>query len=342
MSFFRSKHISDPIDAVLAITYKCNSRCTMCDIWKIREHHDIPPEMYLKLPKTLRTINISGGEPFLNPDIIEIIKNVKRACPKAQLIISSNGFLSEFIQEKMKKIKEVDPNIGVAISIDGLSEMQLKIRGIPQGFEKNMCTIQLLKEIGVTNLRIAFTATPENIGDFHKVYELARDLGVQFTCAVAQSSTFYFGGKQNEKITDADTLSSEFEHIIRSELRSFSPKRWARAYFSYGLKNFATTGDPILPAESAFMHFFMDPSGDIYPSVVHAKILGNLKQDSFEQIWKSQEADEAREYVRTNEKKVWMICTARSSIKKHPFSAMAWFAKHKFFAHVTIARKSSL
>lgn len=302
----------------------------MCDIWRIREHRDVKPEVYLKLPKTLKTVNISGGEPFLNPDIVEIIQNVKKQCPKARLIISSNGFLPEFIQSKMKLIKAVDPQIGVAISIDGIGAMQEKIRGIPQGFEKNLKTIELLRFLGINNLRIAFTAQRENITHFSKVYDLSRQLKVQFTCAVAQSSTFYFGGKQNERLTDLEEVQRQFDYVISKELRSWSPKRWARAYFAYGLKHFALSYDSMLPGESAFGHFFMDPKGDIYPSVVHSKIMGNLREQSFEEIWYSKQAEEARAYVRSNRTKVWMICTARSSMRKHPFTAGFWFVKQKF------------
>lgn len=326
--------LSLPTDAVLALTYKCNSRCNMCDIWRITEHHDVKPEVYVKLPSTLKTVNISGGEPFLNPDIVEIIRNVKKQCPKAKLIISSNGFLPEFIQSKMKLIKAVDPHIGVAISIDGIGAMQEKIRGIPQGFEKNLKTIELLRSIGIHNLRIAFTAQKENITHFSKVYSLSRQLKVQFTCAVAQSSTFYFGGKQNERLTDLEAVRQQFDSVIAQELQSWSPKRWARAYFTYGLKHFALSSDPLLPAESAFGHFFMDPKGDIYPSVVHPKIMGNLQKQSFEEIWYSQQAEEARAYVRSNRTKVWMICTARSSMRRHPFTAGFWFLRQKLHLSV--------
>jgi MoaA/NifB/PqqE/SkfB family radical SAM enzyme len=314
-----------PTDAVFAITYKCNSRCVMCDIWRIREHHDVPAEVYLKVPKTLRNVNISGGEPFLNPDIVHIIRNIKHVCPRAKLIISSNGFLPEMIAKKAQAILRIDPNIGVAISIDGMEEMQEKIRGIPGGFQKNLETLRLLKSINVRHLRIAFTVTSQNIDHFSQVYELSRKLNVEFTCAIAQSSDFYFGGKQNPRVSYLDFLEREFDFVMRRELRSWSLKRHARAYFIEGLKRFARNGNSVLPSEAGFEHFFMDPKGDVYPSVVHNRILGNLFEQNFEDLWYSKEAEAAREYVKRGEKAVWMICTARSAIKKHPFKAFFWW-----------------
>ena len=63
-----------PIDAVIAPTYKCNSRCAMCNIWQIQEPDELGLEYFKRLPKSLRYINISGGEPFLYRDLVELVK----------------------------------------------------------------------------------------------------------------------------------------------------------------------------------------------------------------------------------------------------------------------------
>ena len=90
-----------PIDAVVAVTYACNSKCVMCDIWKMEAKKPLDADQYLKLPSSLKYLNISGGEPFLRPDIVDVVKNMRKACPKAQLIFSSNGLVPELVVEKM-------------------------------------------------------------------------------------------------------------------------------------------------------------------------------------------------------------------------------------------------
>ena len=92
-----------PIDCVLALTYRCNSRCTMCDIWKMENSPELPVLEFAKLPSSLRDINLSGGEPFLRQDLAEIVAVVAKACPQARFVISSNGFATELILEQMKK-----------------------------------------------------------------------------------------------------------------------------------------------------------------------------------------------------------------------------------------------
>ncbi len=311
---------------------------------------------FAKLPSTLRDINISGGEPFLRPDLPEIIAVVVKACPKARIVISTNGFLTDLVVKQMKKILKIKPDIGVAISIDGMDEMHDEMRGIPGGFSKDMETLRQLKELGMTNLRLGFTITEKNIKHLKKVYDLSRRLGAQFTHSFAQSSEFYFGGKTNtdfqglgdESLTEGMALATEdsnhvsgplrellreqYTYIIKSELRGWNLKRWARAYFAFGMYTFITSRNPVVSNAPARDFFFLDPNGVIYPSVVHNIRMGNIREMSgVEKFWCSEEAEEVRRQVDAGKVPVWMICTARTAIKKHPLKVLAWVIKNKFF-----------
>src|SRR3989344_4300288 len=330
-------HCRLPVDCVLALTYNCNSRCTMCDIWKIKNSPELAPEEFLKLPSSLLDINFSGGEPYFRKDIVEILKNVVTASPAARVIISSNGFATDLIVARTKELLKIKPDIGVAISIDGIGEMHNEMRGIPGGFDKAIATVKKLKEIGVTKLRLGFTATDKNVNHLSKVYNLSEELGVEFTHSFAQNSEFYFGGKQNVHNPRGEVLNREYDYLIRQELKSWNFKRWARGYFAYGMKKFVNSHRPMLYNAPGRDFFFLDPSGDIYPSVVQNVVLKNIKeidsQQSFEQFWLSNEAEMVRKKIDDLKIPVWMICTARTAIKKHPLKAGLWFMKHKLYAH---------
>ena len=321
-----------PIDCVLAVTYNCNSRCTMCDIWKLKDNKDLELEHYKNLPDTLLYINVSGGEPFLRQDLLELIKTLKETCPKAKIIISTNGFLTNLIVEKMKEILKIDPDIGIGVSIDGLSEMHDKIRGIPGGFNLAIKTVKSLKEdLGMSNLRLAFTISKENVDHLSRVYDLSQELGIEFTLALAQSSEFFFGGKKVPEAPSEEVLQKQFDHLIKAELKSWQPKKWVRAYFAKSLFDFAKTGKQALPSKAAKDFFFLDPFGDIYPSVIHNSVMGNIKENSIIEIWNSDKAKVARKKVKEADQDAWMICTARSAIKKHPIKVGWWVFKNKFF-----------
>ena len=319
-----------PIDCVLAVTYRCNSRCTMCDIWKLKDTPELELDQYKKLPLTLRDINVSGGEPFLRQDIVELVRILHKTCPRARIVISTNGYLTDLIKSKMYEILRHVPDAGVGVSIDGIEEMHDKIRGIPGGFNLAIKTVEVLrKEVGVRNLRLAFTVSRQNVEHLSKVYDLSRKLGVQFTMALAQSSEFFFGGKRVEESPDTNVLKEQFNYVIRQELKSWQPKRWVRAYFTKSLLDFAITGKQTLSSRAGTDFFFLDPFGNIYPSVVHNAIMGNLHEKNFEEIWNSPEAEAARAKVREAKQDVWMICTARTAIKNHPFRVGWWILKNK-------------
>ncbi|HAT03350.1 MAG TPA: hypothetical protein DCS29_01045 [Candidatus Magasanikbacteria bacterium] len=326
-----SSKVQLPIDCVLGITYNCNARCVMCDIWKIKEFPELPVEEYKKLPPTLRDINISGGEPFLRKDIADIIATAQKAAPKARMVISTNGFMPAFIEKQMKDVLKVKPDIGVAVSVDGYGDMHEKIRRIPQAWDKVTETIERLQKLGMKNLRMAFTILPQNIQDFGRVYDETQKRGIQFTHAFAQTSEHYFGGANNDdNKPDLNELKKQYLHIINSELSSWHPKKWVRAFFSHGLYKFSIEKKQVLNNDPGTKFFYLDPRGVVYPSVVHNYPMGNIQNyGTWDDLWYGPRADDAREKVRTIGRPAWMICTARTAIKKNPHKVACWIVKNK-------------
>jgi len=184
-------------DLVIEVIDTCNARCVMCNIWKNEEEHRAPDVAIEQLPATLTNVNISGGEPFLRADLPQLVARLKKRCPRARIIISSNGFLPDRIESQMSAILKVDPAVGVGISIDGRDGMHDRIRGIPGGFGKCMETVRRLKRLGVRSLRLAFTATEANVAMMTEVHRLAMEVGAEFTCAVAHNSGIYFRTSEN-------------------------------------------------------------------------------------------------------------------------------------------------
>ena len=174
-----------PIDAVVAVTYRCQSRCRMCSIWQIEGHEEAPPELYSKLPTTLRDVNISGGEPFLRKDLSEVVRVVKERLPRVRIIVSTNGLLGSSLVPRALELVKIDPRIGFGFSIDGIGEMQDYIRGVKGGYDNVLEAVKGLSGEGVANIRLAFTLTKENSEHMLKVYRLSRELGVQFTMSLA-------------------------------------------------------------------------------------------------------------------------------------------------------------
>ncbi|MBI2459472.1 MAG: radical SAM protein [Parcubacteria group bacterium] len=301
-------------DLVIAITYQCNSRCRMCNIWRKNAAGGLKAEDYNKIPTGLSNINITGGEPFLHPELVEIVKTVHNRCPKAAIIISTNGFATELIIKQTEKIKKFISNLGLAVSLDGLGGKHDEIRGMAGGFDKVMSTIAGLKKIGLKNLRLAFTLGDYNIAELAKIYNLSRELGLEMTLAAVHSGENYFSA--NNRIEKKQEMAKALDLLIRRELMSLSIKRWLRAYFTFGLKEFILTGQRILPDYSGRYNLFVAPDGDIYPSDAADKKIGNLRL-GFTNL----------KPVSAAENPSWMICTARTAIRKNWPKFIFWLVK---------------
>jgi GT2 family glycosyltransferase/organic radical activating enzyme len=319
------------LDATIAITYKCNSRCRMCNIWQAENPKDLPLAYFLNLSPDLKYINLSGGEPFLRNDLDEIVKIVKQASPKAQIIISSNGLATDLIAEKMKKILEIDKKIGVRISLDGIGETHNKVRGITNIYDSALNTIEKLKKIGVKNLGLSFTIMDFNAEELPKVYDLSRNLGVELAIALVQNSDIYFS-KSDNKINKIEKIENSLNYVIKKELASFSPKRWLRAYYNYGLLYYAKYRERLLPSGAGFDSSFISPDGDIFPSNLINLKVGNLSGGKLDDIWQAKDAEIARKRIEDeNISESWIICTIRGEMKKNIFKIIFWIIKNKFF-----------
>lgn len=310
-------------DAVIAITYRCNSKCRMCNIWQIKDHDgEIKPSDLLRLPETLRSVNVTGGDPFLRPDLEEIIKTITERCPEANIILSSNGFATDLIASQMEKIIKISPNIGVALSLDGIGKKHAEVRGIEKAYEKVLATVEKLKKLGVKHLKISFTLSDYNAGELPKVYALAKKLGLEFSLTIIHSSENYFS-KENI-IRDKSEMLEQLDWLIEKELSLWHPKSWARAYFAYGAKKFIETGKRILPDYSGKANIFIDPRGNIYPCNVSNDPMGHISEmDNLKSLDEDQSCQAS-----------WMVCTAREAIKKHWFKTILWIIPNKLKSFV--------
>jgi radical SAM protein with 4Fe4S-binding SPASM domain len=321
-------------DTVAAVTYRCNSRCRMCGIWKSRSTEpELAPEEYGKLPKGLKDINVSGGEPFLREDLPEVVRVLAARCAGATLVLSTNGLLPDRIEAVMRDLRPLGARVGVGVSIDGVGAVHDEIRGVPGAFERAVDTVGRLRSLGIASLRIGMTIGDRNLSEIKATYDLSRRLGVEFTCSLAQNSDHYFMTQDNRPVAP-EGLREELDDLIRAELRTFDPKRWFRAYFDRGIYWQAVRRGRLLGCEAGRRFFFLDPFGNVYPCNILDRPMGNLRQASFEDLWNAPEAQEARELAGGCRASCWMVCTARTAIRRNLGTALGWIVSGKARAHL--------
>jgi len=319
-----------PTSAVIAVTYRCNSRCQMCNIWQTPTGYELKPTEYLKLPAELGDINITGGEPFLRNDLLEIIDNIFTKCNPRKLVISSNGYLSERIiavgQEILKK--DYHSRVTIALSLDGIGDTHDKIRGVPGAFDLVLASIKGLQTIGFKNIGLGFTFLAGNENCYEAVYNLAKNMNLNFGATIAHNAEHYFSTQANCGI-DSQAVAVQVNKTINEKIGSFAKNELGKCYFLHGLIFWSKTNKSILPCAALSDSIFLDPEGNIYPcNILNIKI-GNLTVKDFDDIWTGEEAEKARKITTACPHPCWMVCTGKPAIKKHWLKAGIWILNRK-------------
>ncbi|MBN1503693.1 MAG: radical SAM protein, partial [Candidatus Eisenbacteria bacterium] len=246
-----------PVSAVLAVTYRCNSRCRMCDIWKREPGPELKPEQLRRLPEGLRNINLSGGEPFLRSDLPEVVAVLRDKYPRADIVISTNGLAPERIE---RMVGQMD-GVGVRVSIDAVGQLNDEVRGVKGAFELAMDTLDRLVAMGLKNLGVSATVSVETIGHLRRLKQIADARGVEFVTGLVHSSPIYFG--QHEQLVPAGPeLEQELVWLRDRELSSRRVKDWFRAYFTEGIIDQLNGRPRRIPCRAGRYFFFMEPNGD--------------------------------------------------------------------------------
>ena len=107
----------------------------------------------------------------------------------------------------------------------------------------------------------------------------------------------------------AGKLEKLLKPIIRERLKSWSPANWARAYYKQGILYKQKKSKRLLPCGAIAQLFYMDPFGEIFSCNIANQTLGNIKNNTFEELWNSKEANNVRKFVRRCPHQCWMICT---------------------------------
>ena len=318
------------LNGTVIVTYRCNARCNMCSRFKApsRPEEELSLETIKKLPRMYFT-NITGGEPFIRTDLKDIVHELYKKSDR--IVISTNGFFTDRIIDLCEEF----PEVGIRVSIEGLEETNNEIRGLPNGFERGYSTLKKLVEMKHPDVGFGMTVQDKNAKDLVPLYELSDELGMEFATASLHNS-FYFVEAHNI-IHDRPMVAQNFEALINELLKSKSPKKWFRAYFNHGLINYIYGQKRLLPCDMAFDTFFIDPYGDVMPcnGTKDKEVMGNLNDQSWDELWNSREAEKVRAKVRHCDRNCWMIGSVSPAMHKYIWKPACWVAAHKLKALVS-------
>lgn len=124
-------------------TMRCNLKCAMCFVKFYKAKTELGLDQWLRIIDQLKffhpRIHLSGGEPFIYPEIIELIAHIKKN--HLFLHITTNGtFLSNYAEMIVDlKVNRLD------ISIDGPREIHDKLRGVAGSYDRILNGLNKIK-----------------------------------------------------------------------------------------------------------------------------------------------------------------------------------------------------
>ena len=320
------------IQGSLITTFRCNAQCNMCNIWKFQTNpsEEIDASYYEKLPAGLR-INITGGEPTLRKDIDRIFEILY---PKSRLLeLSTNGYNTKKIVELANKY----PNILIRVSVEGLPKVNDTKRGIKDGFDHALRTMLELKKTKCKNIGFSVVISPDNYKDLLHLYDLCVALDVELGNSAVHNS-WYFHKKDNQIESEEALRQHELfvKALLTSKRRHLKDrlKDYGRAYFNRSIhRRLRGDTDEYRPPCGALSDFFfIDPWGNVTPCNGSGEewIMGNIKEDTLENILASDKAKQAMEKVRNCKRNCTFIVTERHDMVRHPWVPIKRILKNKW------------
>lgn len=194
-ALLRDVFITKPRVINLLANDVCNSRCTMCNIWKRKDAPELSPDELAAiledpLYSKVEHVGVSGGEPTMRDDIIELFEVCMSRLPSLEgLSLITNAIRSELIIPRVERIarscREGGVGFSLMVSLDGLGEAHDRIRGIPGNFAASERVIARFKNDPDVQLLTGTTISKGNVWDMDELlyYLKKNDLYGRFRVA---------------------------------------------------------------------------------------------------------------------------------------------------------------
>lgn len=160
----------------IEVTKRCNAKCPFCSYWQEPPQKEL--DDYTPIVKRFNpmVITLSGGEPFLRKDLLDIVKDIRRADRNVWISMVTNGWL--LTPDKAKALKDAGMN-QISISLDYAGEKHDQARVLPGLYKKITAMLPELAAVGLDIVSLNAVIKDDNMDDIPKILELAKESGVQ-------------------------------------------------------------------------------------------------------------------------------------------------------------------
>jgi radical SAM protein with 4Fe4S-binding SPASM domain len=311
-----------PVSVVWSLSYGCNLRCMHC-----YQKASRPSSDELTLDQQLGIVDqmaragvsmvvLSGGEPLTNPNLGSLIERIRKY--EMAISIDSNGVLMDrTVVESLKRSGVTS----VELSLDSVDPASHdRFRGLDGAFEKTLGAIDICSEAGMFTT-VATTATALNYAQSSELISLARSHGanrVVFFDLIPAGRGRDIEGLRLSRRQLLDLMALVKQEASTDGIEVFTELPQFVVYSSAGNGNSVSShAEKAVSIERLTVSTFFDcagrdnvyrrfapylggcpagrfycniqPNGDVTPCMFMPEypVAGNLKRQSFEEIWNS-------------------------------------------------------
>lgn len=325
----------------LFLTYKCNLRCKMCGQWGVNGafaefsrdllRQRLSPTEIKALIENVAffkpNITLFGGEPMLHPDWLEIVKIVKQAGLRCN-IVTNGTLVGKYAQEILASGLDE-----IILSLDGPAEIHDKIRRVPGAYQTTIDGFHHLNRLKTRAnsqkpiININCTLFEENyryMTDVSTAAKMIQSKGVTFHHLLflskptvnrfLESFRSDFGqtpgdwiGFAREKppsidasylIEQAHQLTRKNQDIDIAFYPNFTPTELREWYsgFEFEARSYKNR------CLSLWMTAYIFPDGHVRPYHTMNFSPGNIRNAKFTDIWNNPTYRSYRRYIKKNKK----------------------------------------
>ncbi len=321
-----------PFNLVVSLSYRCNSRCMTCNIWRKSSQElssDEWREIFTNIGKTPYYLTFSGGEPFLRQDIVEIVSAACELCQPAIITIPTNALMSHAIPRRVEEILKAAKKVqvGINLSLDGVGHEHDTIRGVEGGYEKALDTYRSLRTLDYSNLTLSIHTVVSrfNAQRIPEIYEELSKLGADsYISEIAEERVeldtvgMDIAPSSEEYATIADFLITQIENGNFSGVAKMT-QAFRMQYYDL-VKRILAEERQVIPCYAGFASGHIAPDGDVWACCTRAEPLGNLRQTGYDfaPIWFGEPAEAMRRSIAAGECHCPMANVAYSNMLLHP------------------------
>ena len=293
----------------LEVTLRCNAKCEHCGsscgysipkdeieaeelkkVFKeISEHYD--PEMVL--------LTVTGGEPLMRKDLFDIMEYAVGL--GFHWGMATNAML--MTENTIKKLEKTNFE-SISISLDGLKETHESFRKVPGSFDRVLKSIEMLKGLKcLKHLQVTTVANKKNINELEDIYKLLLEHGVK-EWRVMNVDPIGRANLNDGILLDKEGLTYLFDFIRekRNEGKmvvDFSCSHYLGLKYETDLRPWGFNCGAGLYIASILSN------GDICvcPNARNKMLIqGNIRKDSFVDVWENKFEIFRKKRLTTNEK----------------------------------------